>query len=49
MICGNASDFIDHPLPKNYAGPPTTSGPQAPHHLNPALATRLVALLCIYQ
>jgi len=30
MVCGNTSDFIDHPLPKNYVGPPTTPGPQAP-------------------
>jgi len=37
MICGNASDFIDRPQPKDYVGPPTTPGPQAPHHQNPAL------------
>jgi len=40
MICGNSSDFIDHPLPKDSVsahGPLTTPGPQAPHHLNPAL------------
>ena len=28
MTCGNTSDFINHPLPKNYVGPPTTPGPQ---------------------
>jgi len=42
MICGNASDFIDHPIPYlnilyPHMGPPTTPGPQAPHHLNPGL------------
>jgi len=41
MICGNTSDFIDHTLPKTFCtrtrGLPTTPGPQAPHHLNPAL------------
>jgi len=40
MIRGNTSDFIGHPLPKDYIsdlhmGPPTTPGP---HHLNPALS-----------
>jgi len=30
MVCGNNSDFIDHPLPKGSVGPPTTPGPQAP-------------------
>ena len=37
MICGNPRDFIDHPLPKDSVGPPTTPGTQAPHHPNPAL------------
>jgi len=42
MIRGNTSDLIGHPLPKDYIsdphmGPPTTPGPRAPHHLNPAL------------
>jgi len=37
------SDFIDHPQPKDSVGPPTTSGPQAPHHLNPALLGRKTA------
>jgi len=41
MICRN-SDFIGQPLPKDsisdpHMGPPTTPGPRAPHHLNPAL------------
>jgi len=38
MVCENTSDFIDDPVPKNYVGPPTTLGPQASNHLNPALA-----------
>jgi len=41
-IRGNAIDFICHPLPKNSISdplldPPTTPGPRASHHLNPAL------------
>jgi len=39
-IRGNTSDFINHPYLKimyPHMGPPTTLGPQAPHHLNPAL------------
>ena len=46
MIFGSASDFIDHPIPKNSTGPPTTLGPQAPRHLNPALEKPIVSLLC---
>jgi len=43
MTCRNTSDFIDHPLPKDYMsdqhmGYPTTPGPRAPHHLKLALA-----------
>jgi len=35
MTCGNTSDFIGHPLPKDYISdphmePPTTPGPRAP-------------------
>ena len=42
MVRGNASGFIGHPLHKDsvsdpHMGPPTTPGPRAPHHLNPAL------------
>jgi len=42
MIRGNASDFIDHLLPKHFVlyphmGPPIMPGPPVPHHLNPAL------------
>ena len=41
MISVNTGDFIGHPLPKDslshpHMGPPTTPGPRAPHHLNPA-------------
>jgi len=43
MIFGNASDFINHPIPKNSTGPPTTLGPQAPRHLNPALEKPIVS------
>jgi len=44
MICGNARDFIDHPLPKDSVGPPTTLGLQAPHYLNPALKVTMAVL-----
>jgi len=40
MVCGNNSDFIDHPLPKHFASAHRASHNawgQAPHHLNPAL------------
>jgi len=45
MICGNTSDFIIHPLKKDSVGLPTTPGPQAPHHLNPALCQQRVFLV----
>ena len=43
MIRENTSDFIGYPLPKDsisdpHMGPPTTPGPPASHHLNPALS-----------
>jgi len=37
MICGNTDDFMDHPylnILYVHMGPPTTTGRQAPHHLN---------------
>ena len=50
MIRGSSSDFIGHPLPKDsisdpHMGPPTTPGPRAPHHLNPAL---LLSVVCAW-
>ena len=49
MIHGNTGDFIGRPLPKDslsdpHMGPPTTPGPRAPHHLNPALLYSVVGL-----
>jgi len=52
MICGNTSDFIDHPYLKIFylhMGPSTTSGPQAPHHLNPALSQPVVCVLLVVR
>jgi len=40
MICGKTSDFIDHPLPKDFVsahGASHHAWAPGPHHLNPAL------------
>jgi len=51
MIRGNTDDFIDHPYLNTlylHMGPPITTGPQAPHHLNPALIRFVRQAKCFY-